>query len=268
MRSRKSLIFQALLGLGLGACALMSGPSNQDQDRANDYFSAGVGYFGDQKYPQSLQAFEEASRLWPQNPNFEMHRALALFYVGREDQALSLMEKTCPSVPQFPECHNNLSALYLKQKRYAPALASAEKALSVPTYVSPELAFTNKGLALQGLGRPREALQALQSVKEERNSRIARCQNLILQSRSHLALAEFSDARRKARVARELCENEARCRFWQAYVEYRLGEMHEAREILDDTMRTFRDAAIRDEARTALNRLNREEALAEPEVIL
>ena len=246
---------------------MLSTPSAKDRSRAQSYFNAGLGFFTDANYPESLRAFEEAASLSPRDPDIEMHRALALFHVGREDAAIEVLKATCPLRLEFPECHNNLSYLTLKRGRYAESLVAADKALASPTYSSPDLARMNRGLALHALGRYREAVESFSKV-QDRSSGQLRCRNELYLSRSHLALANFVEAVRFARVGRELCENEARGHLWMAYIEYRVGEIGRARDTYTEIIRTFRDPEVRDEARVSLNRLNREEVLSEPKLFL
>jgi tetratricopeptide (TPR) repeat protein len=265
--SLKSALALTPLGLLLGACAMISAPSARNRSKAQNYFNAGLGFFTDGNYPESLRAFEKAASLSPNDPDIEMHRALALFNVGREEASIELMRATCRLREEFPECHNNLSYLTLKQGRYSESLAAADKALASPTYSSPDLARMNRGLALHALGRYRDAVASFSKVQERAPLQL-RCRNELYLSRSHLALANFVEAVRFARVGRELCENEPRGHLWMGYIEYRVGEIGRARDTFTEIIRTFRDPEVRDEARVSLNRLNREEVLSEPKLFL
>jgi len=262
----KTVSLIPLLSLILGACSLLSHPSEKDLARAENYFNAGVAFFEDKSYAESLQAFEEAARLSPQDSNIEMHRALALFKVGREEQALDILQKTCPERPEFPECYNNYSQLLILKRHYLEGLQAADKALASPTYSSPDFARVTKGLALHHLGRHQEAITTWKSVHEP--NRPLRCRISLYLSRSSLALANFSEASRHARIGRDLCENDPHGPIWMAYVQYRLGEIDDARSVLTEAIRTFRTPEARDQARVMLNRLNREEVLAEPSLFL
>lgn len=262
----KTLVLGVIIGLALGACSLLSHTSEKDLKNADNYFNAGVGFLDDKNYPESLQAFEEAVRLSPRDPNFEMHRALALFKVGREEESLRIFKKTCPIPKEFPECYNNYSQLLVLKGQYREGLQAADKALESPTYSSPDFARINKGLALHYLGRYKDAISTWSTVGEL--SRPLRCRVSLYLSRSSLALADFSEASRHARIGRDLCENDPHGPIWAAYVQYRVGEIEAARDILTDAIRTFRQPEIRDQARVLLNRLNREEVLAEPPLFL
>ncbi|MEO5667913.1 MAG: tetratricopeptide repeat protein [Bdellovibrionota bacterium] len=251
----------------LGGCSSLSSPSQKRIDSANNFFGMGLGFFDDGSYPESLQAFEQASALIPNNPDFEMHRALALYYVDRHEQSLDLLRKTCLLREEFPDCHNNLAVLLLKSGKSAEALKHAEKALSAATYSTPNFAKTNKGLALHALGRDREAIETFTTIQDDSSSPL-HCRNELYLSRSYLSLANFSQASRHARIGRDVCLNEETALLWQAYVQYRTGQIVEAKDLYLEALRTFHNPELRDEARVSLNQLNREEVLAEPKLFL
>jgi tetratricopeptide (TPR) repeat protein len=259
--------FLFLSALTLAACASLPRSTESQRRQARPYFEMGIGHYNDRNYPQSLEAFEEAARIAPRDPGIEMHRALALYAVGRDVQGIDLMRKSCGLQDPFPECWNNLSYLFLKSGRHSEAREAAETALQTATYSSPWLAHSNRGLALHALGRHAEAIDAFKSSQASSRS-AANCWTQLYLSRSHLALANFTEALRYARVGRDLCEMEARAHFWLAYVRFKVGDMASARDTLTEILQVFRDAHERDRARSALNQLNREEPLAEPELFL
>ncbi len=260
-------LFPLVAIVTLGACAARLGPSQSDKARAQPFFEAGVGFYNDRSYPASLDAFEQAARLAPKEPSIEMHRALALYAVGREAQGIALMREACALTSPFPECWNNLSYLHLKENQNSEALVAADKALATATYASPWLALSNRGIALHRLQRPAEAVQAFQQALA-RSPGSPSCWTHLHLSRSQLALAQFQLAERHARIGRDLCDTDARSHLWLAYVKFKVGDVAGAREIYSEVLRVFRKAEDREEARNALTLLNREEPLAEPDLFL
>jgi type IV pilus assembly protein PilF len=262
------MIFRISLVLALSSCASgFSSPGSTSLERANYLFQAGIGFYEAQQYPQSLETFYQAWQIDKKNLVYKMHYALALDAVGQHEKALATLEETCKASKNYPECDNNLSAFFIKAKRYEEAIAWADKALSVPTYKSPDVAYRNKGLGLYFLQRYAESKDAFQRSLRAAG-RNASCLTRMYLSRSLLAQAEFEEAVREARLARSMCETRTEAHFWLAYSLFRTARINEASAVLLELRDLSRDPETRSRAENMLSQLNREEALAEPAIIL
>lgn len=261
----KILVFCALHFLLL-ACAVFS-PSSSEKEKAHQYFQAGLGLFESEQYPQSLSSFKEAWRILPQNVAYQMHYALALDAVGKNQEALKLLEETCSTQNEYPECHNNLSVFYLKSKRYQEALDAASQALSIPTYTSPEVALRNQGLSFYFLTRHSEAQRSFRDSLKT-GSITHMCVTRMYLSRSLLSTAQFKEALHEARLARNMCDSHSEIQFWLIYTLFKTAYINEAHAQLSELRDYARSPEIRERAQKMLSQLNREEPLEEPSIIL
>ena len=63
-----------------------------------------------------------------------------------------------------PEAHHNLGLAYAEQNRLAEAVVAYKKALSFPTYATPEVAYYNLGNAYIRLGKAPEAEESYRAA--------------------------------------------------------------------------------------------------------
>jgi tetratricopeptide (TPR) repeat protein len=261
-------LLMLVLSLSTACTTLVSNTvSRENQIQARSFFEAGVSLFTEERYPESLRAFEEATRHHPKHPSYEMHKALALFYLGRREVALEHIKMSCALSDDFPECHNNESLLLLEMDRPEEALISAQKALAITTFRNPERALKNLGRAYYKMQRFEEAESSFNEALNKPGSQRF-CDIRLLRSQSLLALTRFQEALREAQTSRNLCETEPATHFWLAYTQYRLAQMSEAESTLQNASRLFRDPQVRMKAEEMKMQLIREEHLAEPNILL
>src|SRR5262249_4978569 len=66
--------------------------------------------------------------------------------------------------PNYAEAHHNLGLANAEQGRWDQAIAEYKKALSLPIYSTPEVAYYNLGRAYTQTGKPKEAEEALRTA--------------------------------------------------------------------------------------------------------
>lgn len=82
------------------------------------------------KYPIECY-FERAVRIFPDDGTAWLMYARYQYMKGRNDQALSMLEKALEKSPEDPAINYNMGLVYAKQKKYEQALPYAQKAYAL-----------------------------------------------------------------------------------------------------------------------------------------
>ena len=127
---------------------------------AHQYFSQGVELSRRGKHREALEAFEEALKLIPGDPDTWCNKGVVLHYLGRHQEAIESYNQALEHAPALPETWFNLGLALLHLQKFKAALDSFERAI----YLSPECqkAWSVKGVALLMLGKDEEGRTALE----------------------------------------------------------------------------------------------------------
>ncbi len=129
-----------LLTFLISACASVP---NKNETQA--HFLLGDSYLREGKYNLALKELILASQRSPSNPTIRMELGLAYMYRGDLKRAERELRKAISLKDDFGEAYNNLGLLYLKMNRWQDAQKCFLRAVSIPTYTTPEIAYTNLG---------------------------------------------------------------------------------------------------------------------------
>ncbi len=122
--------------------------------------------------PQSLFAFEKATRLRPGYAPHLYDYALALVRANLFDEALAKAEAAVHAEPEFSDAHELLGGLYTKHKRLTDAVREYQTALSLsPGSARLELRL---GIALAATGDRTGAASHLRSAASAADAAISR----------------------------------------------------------------------------------------------
>ncbi len=123
----------------------------------------GVLYFDQGRFAEAEQFYRRALTLNPQDA--VVHNNLGMLFAeqNRYPSAIEHYNKALTLNPQLAgTIHNNLGVVYLRQKLFTQTIAECEKALQNGFRDAP--VFSNYGIALTRLGRPREAIPYFQTA--------------------------------------------------------------------------------------------------------
>ena len=111
-----------------------------------------------------MAALKEAIQLDPDNAQY--HNTLGLVYLnlGRPTEGQAEFQTAVDLDKSSPDMEHNLGISLAQQESSAEAIASYKKALSFPTYTTPEVAYYNMGEAYIRLGKPQEAQESFRAA--------------------------------------------------------------------------------------------------------
>lgn len=156
-----------LLALGASGCALAEKERQEKEVRrlqARSVYDTSLKHLQEQRVSLGMSGLQQAIALDPENPTY--HNALGVLYLElkRPADAQQQFEAAVALDPAYAEAHHNLGLARAEQGRWEEAVASYRKALSFPTYTTPEVAYNNLGNALQALRRLSEAEDAYRAA--------------------------------------------------------------------------------------------------------
>jgi peptidoglycan/xylan/chitin deacetylase (PgdA/CDA1 family)/tetratricopeptide (TPR) repeat protein len=106
-------------------------PEKKKPTPAYDLDHQGLLLYREKKYDESLQKFQAAVALRPDDPVILNNLSFLYYVVGRYDEAAKNLEKTLTLDPKRKEAHENLGDTYLKLGRRADARKEYEQFLAL-----------------------------------------------------------------------------------------------------------------------------------------
>lgn len=167
--SSKWLARLALLG-GLTASVLAGGCASVDKERevqrlqAQAAYEQGVKNLQDKRISLGLVALQQAISLDPENAIYRNALGVVYLDMRRPAEAEKEFQKAAELDPGYAEAHHNLGLALAEQGQFDRAIAGYRKALAVPTYTTPEVAYNNMGNALFSQGKFRDAEDAYRAA--------------------------------------------------------------------------------------------------------
>ena len=157
----------------VGGCATGKEAEVRKIQARNAYDQAG-GNIREGRISLGLAALQTAVELDPENPQYRNALGVVQLQLRRWPEAQAAFEKATELDPTYAEAYHNLGLVMAAQDRLDLAIASYRKALTFPTYPSPELAYHNLGQAYLLQGKLREAEEALrQAIQLEGNNQFS-----------------------------------------------------------------------------------------------
>src|SRR3972149_3132828 len=146
----KFLIGISILLLGVNGCATQpeKPPGNWML-----HYRLGASYLIQKEYPRAVAELNQALALKPDEPM--ILDALGLVFYARRDlgKAMDYFRKALELDPKFTQSRNNLGSIYWNLGRLDEAIREFRLALADPTYLTPEAAYNNRGLAYLTQGK-------------------------------------------------------------------------------------------------------------------
>ena len=159
----------ALLGaLGAGLLFLVGCATGKEAEvrkiqARNAYEQAGSN-IREGRISLGLAALQTAVELDPDNALYRNSLGVVQLQLRRWPEAQVAFEKAVELDPGYAEAYHNLGLVMAAQDRLDQAVAYYRKALTIPTYPTPELAYHNLGQAYLRQGKLKEAEEALRQA--------------------------------------------------------------------------------------------------------
>ena len=142
--------------------------SSQDEEvrklQARNSYDNAVRNLSDNRLALGMAALKDAIQLDPDNAQF--HNTLGLVYLnlGRPIDGQAEIQMAIDLDKNNPDFQHNLGISLAQQSRFEDAIAAYKKALSFPTYTTPEVAYYNMGEAYIRLRKPQEAEESFRAA--------------------------------------------------------------------------------------------------------
>jgi Tfp pilus assembly protein PilF len=157
------LLVAAALGL-LQGCA----SNQQDEEvrklRAKATYEQAVRNLSENRLALGMASLKEALLLDPENAQYHNTLGLVLLNLGRPVDAQAEFQTAVNLDKSNPDLQHNLGIALAQQNRFEDAIAAYKKALTFPTYATPEVAYYNMGEAFVRMKKPQEAQEAFRAA--------------------------------------------------------------------------------------------------------
>lgn len=162
-RGALAALLVAAFALILAGCS-----STQDEEvrklQAKNTYDNAVRNLSDNRLALGMASLKEAIQLDPENAQF--HNTLGLVYLnlGRPVDGQAEIQAALDLDKNNADYHHNLGIALAQQGKFEEAIAAYKKALSFPTYTTPEVAYYNMGEAYIRLRKSQEAVESFRAA--------------------------------------------------------------------------------------------------------
>ena len=155
--------------LVIAALVLLSGcASKQNEEvrklQARATYEQAVRHLSENRLSLGMAALKEALQLDPDNAQYHNTLGVVLLNLERPVDAQAEFQTAIDLDKTSPDLQHNVGVALAQQKRFDDAIAAYKKALTFPTYTTPEVAYYNMGEAYIQLGKPLEAQESFRAA--------------------------------------------------------------------------------------------------------
>jgi Tfp pilus assembly protein PilF len=155
--------------LVIAALLLLSGcASKQNEEvrklQARATYEQAVRNLSENRLSLGMAALKEALQLDPDNAQYHNTLGLVLLNLERPVDAQAEFQTAIDLDKTSPDLQHNVGVALAQQKRFDDAIAAYKKALTYPTYTTPEVAYYNMGDAYIRQGKPQEAQESFRAA--------------------------------------------------------------------------------------------------------
>jgi Tfp pilus assembly protein PilF len=165
-RKRLARLATAAAVAAVAAIGCASAEKEREVQRlqAQASYEQGIKHLQDKRISLGLVSLQQAIALDPGNTTY--HNALGVVYLDmrRPVEAQAAFQKAAELNPSNAEAHHNVGLALAEQGKFDLAIAGYRKALAIPTYTTPEIAYNNMGNAYFGQQKYREAEEAYRAA--------------------------------------------------------------------------------------------------------
>lgn len=226
--------------------------SHPKAERARLHLEIGDSHLQANRLPQALQSFLEAEKLAPND--YQVQRALGITYMAREryDLAEKHFKKAISENPQSTLSRNDLTQLYLQQKKFKLAEELLHVSLADLTFPQPDRTYYLYGYLKFETGEFRAALTQLEkSIKFNKSD----CFSQNYFGRTLFELERYSEASNALDQAVGLCKQNGfdEPHYFSALAYYRIGESDKSRARFQEITKFYPDGKYREKAKAMLD---------------
>ncbi len=192
---KQSFFIAIVTALALSSC--QSTPSSTPHDaahRAHLHYQLGLEALHQNMLPKAFSELIQANDLLPDQPETLDALAYAWRMRGDFEQSERLYQQAISHHPDSA-IYNNYANLLLEMKRYDDAKVQLDIALNDPTYAHQDIAYTNLGDVLIGMGQRGAAQHAYQIAiniePQQRSARLKLARSFIEQGDKSSALTQY-----------------------------------------------------------------------------
>lgn len=138
-------------------------PSAGDTNSASFWLDKGNQLCNAGQLEEAIKAYDHALSIDGTLVDAWNNKGIVLASSGKNDEALKCFEEALKVSPRHAYTLNNKGMVLAQQKKYPEALRCFEAAIDVDAYFAG--AWYNKALAMQSLGRGKEAKAAMKTAK-------------------------------------------------------------------------------------------------------
>jgi tetratricopeptide (TPR) repeat protein len=113
-------------------------PGASPAQDVQSYIDQGIKHSQAGRYDQSLQAFEQAMKLKPNDPALITFKGIVFYAKGKNDLAMKEFETALKLNPNFGRAYYQRAMVYEKQEKFDQALADLKKAKSLGYGIDPD----------------------------------------------------------------------------------------------------------------------------------
>jgi len=117
---------------------LLLAPGAGEAQDLQTYIDQGIQHSQAGRYPQALQAFDQALKLKPKDPALITFKGIVYYAQGKNDQAMQLFEEALRLNPNFGRAYYQRGMIYQNQEKFDQALADLTKAKSLGYGIDPD----------------------------------------------------------------------------------------------------------------------------------
>ncbi len=223
----RRLVSWISVSLALGCATTPDGEVEKTPEQLSEFhYKLANGYFYEHQVPAALAELTTAIQHNPENP--DAHHLLGFIYFGRKDfvSAESHFRRALEIRPGFHQARANLGALLLEQRRWRDSIEAVEPLVGASLYPTPWVPYNNLGLAYEGLGERRKALEQYKmALFHQANF----CLGLLNAGRMLRELGDLDPALEHFRRATDKCKSFPDPHFQIAEILEERGQLLEAR---------------------------------------
>lgn len=167
-------IIQTLLVLALLGCIGCSSVETEDSKVAELHLRVGTGYLTSGKYRKALSELLIALKHNPSDPFVHNNLGITYFSLKKNDLAANHLVQAVTLKPDYSDARNNLGRVYIEMGIYDKAISELTVVTNDLTYLNPNKALINLGLAYLKKGSLQQANKTLFSaIKSDRTNCLA-----------------------------------------------------------------------------------------------
>ncbi|MGA1867140.1 MAG: tetratricopeptide repeat protein [bacterium] len=197
----EKILYKDLCGFLVAAVCVYGCAGRINQKKAMEHYNKGMILFREQQWEGALTELKKAKEYNPENDVVLNAIGLAAFYNGRLPEAAFYYKKAIAIEPNQPDYYNNLAASLSALGKQEEAIKYCKKALSFPSYHTPEFAYFNLGTAYYQL---RQYTQAKKSFEKSYETNPLYIDPYYQLGRTLIKLSEFEKAIKQLKEAEEL----------------------------------------------------------------